>query len=299
MGAVRTRGFLFFTRRLIMSSSSRPEHKSSQQPQEQQRTGTPAPSLAGHGPTSTQESSPGSVAGTVKDKAEELVSSLGSRVGDAWDSTKHGAQYAASAVADTAEGAWDEIIGFVSHHPLATVAAGGGLAYLLFRSLSESSGSASYWPRWRERSWGGEYPEQQRRSSWERGRGYGAEGQRQHEPSRLWEPRESRTGQGASAGEGSSFTERAQDLASAAAERVGQAWESTRQGAQQLASTVADRAGDAWETMGDWGRGYPLGTLLVGVALGFGLDELLRSQGLLGCRTESQQQRSSGARMHF
>ncbi len=266
-----------------MSSASHQEQKPSQQTQEQ-CAGGPAPSLAGHSPTPTRESSLSGMAGAVKDKT-----------GDFWDSAKEGAQHAALTVARQAENAWDEVSRFVRRHPWATLAAGGGLTFLLIRSMIETSRTGPYWTSWRDRFRGEEYPEWERGSGWGRSRGYDfPERQRGYDsgrssPSQLWESRESQAGEGTARTEGGSFSERAQDLASTAAERVGQAWESTREGARQLASTVADRAGDAWETMGDWGRGYPLGTLLVGVALGFGLDELLRSQGMLGCRTSSRQ----------
>ncbi len=267
-----------------MSSASHQEQKPSQQTQEQ-RAGGPAPSLAGHSPTPSRESSLSGMAGAVKDKT-----------GDFWDSAKEGAQHAALTVARQAENAWDEVSRFVRRHPWATLAAGGGLTFLLIRSMTGTSRPSSDWTSWRDRFRGEDYPGQERGSGWNRSRESDfSQRQRGSEPSQLWEPRESRTSERASSAEGGSFSERAQDLASTATERVGQAWESTREGARQWASTVADRAGDAWETMGDWGRGYPLGTLLVGVALGFGLDELLRSQGVLGCRTSSQQQHTAGA----
>lgn len=270
-----------------MSSSSRREQHPSQPAHGQPQAEKPAPSLAGHNPTQTSESSLSGIAGAVKDKAQELASSFGSRGEDVWNTTKQGARQAASAVASTAESAWDEVSRFVRHHPLATLAAGGGVAFLLIRSMAESSGPDYNQTTWRERAWERDFPEQQR--------GYRA-GRSSYSPP--WERREPRSEESATATGNGGFGERAQEMASAAAERAGQAWESTREGARQLASTVANRAEDAWETMGDWGRGYPLGTLVVGAALGFGLNELLRSQGLLGCQAGSQQ-RTSGAEMNL
>ncbi len=157
---------------------------------------------------------------------------------------------------------------------------------MLFRSLSESFGS-DYGSGGRNWYPSRGFSERQRGYGWGRDRGYDSGSQRSYDSGRsaYWqsrEPAQAHGGEGATNTGAGNFSERAQEMASAAAERVGDAWESTREGARQLASTVADRAGDAWETVGDWGRGYPLGTLLVGVALGFGLDELLRSQGMLG-----------------
>lgn len=270
-----------------MSSGSRREHASQHQRE-------PGPSLQGHAPTCSSEPSQGGIAGAVKEKAQDLASSLGARGEEMWQTARQGA----SAVADTVGSGWDEVSSFVSRHPWATFAVGGGVAFLLFRALSERSAFDYYTSGWRSSYPGRGFAERQGGYGWGRDRGYDAASQRGYDVGRsaYYQPRErpsSQGGEGATNAGAGSFSERAQEMASAAAERVGQAWESAREGTCQLASTVADRAGDAWETMGDWGRGYPLGTLLVGAALGFGLNELLRSQGILGTRNTGRYEGSS------
>jgi hypothetical protein len=52
-----------------------------------------------------------------------------------------------------------------------------------------------------------------------------------------------------------------------------------------VASAVARGAENAWDTVSDWGRGYPVATLLVGAGLGFAAAKLLTSQSSAACRT--------------
>src|SRR5205823_13096705 len=56
-------------------------------------------------------------------------------------------------------------------------------------------------------------------------------------------------------------------------ERVGEGWESAKQGAQDMASAVTSRTSDALDTVGDWSREYPRATpatgLLIGACCGF------------------------------
>ncbi len=70
--------------------------------------------------------------------------------------------------------------------------------------------------------------------------------------------------------------DKAQELASTAAARAQDAWESTKQGTQQAASAVATRAEDAWDRMTNCMSRYPLATLLTGLGLGFALAALVR-----------------------
>jgi len=67
--------------------------------------------------------------------------------------------------------------------------------------------------------------------------------------------------------------EKVQGLASGAADRLGDAWESTRQGMQQGASTAAQTAQDFWNSSGDLIRRYPIAS----VAIAFGLGCLVTS----------------------
>ena len=85
--------------------------------------------------TRTEESSPGGVVGTLKEKAQDVASTLGSTAESAWEGT----QQAASAVAGTAEEAWDSVISCMSRYPLATFCTGIGLGFLLARALGNTS----------------------------------------------------------------------------------------------------------------------------------------------------------------
>jgi ElaB/YqjD/DUF883 family membrane-anchored ribosome-binding protein len=62
--------------------------------------------------------------------------------------------------------------------------------------------------------------------------------------------------------------EKVQDLASGAAQRVEDAWESTRQGVRQGAQAVAHTAQDFWTDTTDLIRRYPVAA--VGIAFGLG-----------------------------
>lgn len=73
--------------------------------------------------------------------------------------------------------------------------------------------------------------------------------------------------------------EKAQELASTATARAGEAWETTRHAAQQAASTVADTAENAWEQTTTFMRRYPVLTLCVGIGIGCLLSQFLRNQG--------------------
>ena len=69
--------------------------------------------------------------GAIKDKAQEVASGLACKVEEAWDSTKQGVQQAASTVATTAEGAFNEVTRFMRTYPFATLCAGVGLGFVL------------------------------------------------------------------------------------------------------------------------------------------------------------------------
>jgi hypothetical protein len=71
------------------------------------------------------------VAGTVKEKAQEVASAVGQTAERAWDTTRQAAQQAA----DYAQEAWGSARGFMGRYPLATLAFGLGLGFLLARLL--------------------------------------------------------------------------------------------------------------------------------------------------------------------
>src|SRR4051812_35965583 len=70
--------------------------------------------------------------------------------------------------------------------------------------------------------------------------------------------------------------EKVQDLASGAASRIGDAWESTRQGLQQGASTVRQTAQDFWNSSGDLIRRYPIASVAIAFGLGCLVTSLVR-----------------------
>ena len=115
--------------------------------------------------TRTEESSPGGVVGTLKEKAQDVASTLGSTAESAWEGT----QQAASAVAGTAEEAWDSVISCMSRYPLATFCTGIGLGFLLARALGNTSMTRTM------RSW---LP-----YSWSHGSPFGWNLGQQHQPS--------------------------------------------------------------------------------------------------------------------
>jgi ElaB/YqjD/DUF883 family membrane-anchored ribosome-binding protein len=70
--------------------------------------------------------------------------------------------------------------------------------------------------------------------------------------------------------------EKAQHLASEAASRIGDAWESTRQGMRQGASTAAQSAQDVWNNSGDLIRRYPIASVAIAFGLGCLMTALFR-----------------------
>jgi ElaB/YqjD/DUF883 family membrane-anchored ribosome-binding protein len=70
--------------------------------------------------------------------------------------------------------------------------------------------------------------------------------------------------------------EKVQDMASGAASRIGDAWESTRQEAQQAASTVGRTAQDFWTSSGDLIRRYPIASVAIAFGLGCLVTALFR-----------------------
>jgi ElaB/YqjD/DUF883 family membrane-anchored ribosome-binding protein len=77
------------------------------------------------------------MASAVKEKAQDMASSVASTAEEAWDSTREGVQRAASAIADTAGDAWGDVTGFMRRYPFATLFAGIGVGFLLAQVINE------------------------------------------------------------------------------------------------------------------------------------------------------------------
>lgn len=73
----------------------------------------------------------------LMDKAQELASNLGTKAEDAWDSTRHGVQRAASTVAGTAEDAFASATECMRRYPIATLCAGFGVGFLIGRLVAQ------------------------------------------------------------------------------------------------------------------------------------------------------------------
>lgn len=67
----------------------------------------------------------------VKDKAQDVASTVAEKAEDLWGSTKQGIQEASSTVADQAEDTFLTVTGFMSRYPLATFFTGCCLGVLL------------------------------------------------------------------------------------------------------------------------------------------------------------------------
>jgi ElaB/YqjD/DUF883 family membrane-anchored ribosome-binding protein len=87
--------------------------------------------------TKTNEGTHGGVVSAVKDKVEDVASSVASSAVEAWDSTRQGVQRAASGVAHTAEDAWGEMTGLMRRYPFGTLCVGVGVGFLLSRLLED------------------------------------------------------------------------------------------------------------------------------------------------------------------
>lgn len=85
-----------------------------------------------------EASSASGMAGGLKEKAQDLASTVASSAEDAWDTTRQGVQQAVTAVASTAEDAWTNVADFMRRYPLATFCLGLGLGILLTRAFEWS-----------------------------------------------------------------------------------------------------------------------------------------------------------------
>jgi ElaB/YqjD/DUF883 family membrane-anchored ribosome-binding protein len=92
--------------------------------------------------------------GGIKDKAQDVASSVAQRAEQAWDATRqgaeqawettrHGAQQLASGASDTAEQAWEAANRLMTRNPLGTLVCGFALGFLFARIL-EAGGSRRY-----------------------------------------------------------------------------------------------------------------------------------------------------------
>jgi hypothetical protein len=81
------------------------------------------------------QESTGGVLGAAAGKAQGLASGVASAAEQAWEGTSEGAQYAASAVAHTAEDAWGSVRGCMSRYPFATFFAGVGVGVLAMMAM--------------------------------------------------------------------------------------------------------------------------------------------------------------------
>ena len=88
-------------------------------------------------PHKMNEGTVGGMASAVKDKVEDVASSVASTAEEAWDSTREGVQRAASTVAHTAGDAWGEVTGLMRRYPFGTLCVGIGLGFLLSRVLED------------------------------------------------------------------------------------------------------------------------------------------------------------------
>jgi ElaB/YqjD/DUF883 family membrane-anchored ribosome-binding protein len=80
----------------------------------------------------------------VKEKAQELASTVTSRAEEAWETTRHAAQQAASRVAGTAEDAWEQTAAFMRRYPAVTLFVGIGIGCLLSQ-LFRKQGPRGQW----------------------------------------------------------------------------------------------------------------------------------------------------------
>ena len=78
------------------------------------------------------------VAGALKEKAQDLASTVTSSAEEAWEGAREGARRAATAVAGTAENAWASMTQCMSRYPLATFGMGICLGILLTRAFEWS-----------------------------------------------------------------------------------------------------------------------------------------------------------------
>jgi ElaB/YqjD/DUF883 family membrane-anchored ribosome-binding protein len=95
-----------------------------------------------------EEGTASGMASAVKEKAQELASTVTSRAGEAWDTTRQTAQQAASTVVSGAEGAWDEVSSLMRRYPVASLCVGICIGFLLSQLIRNQGMHASRTRPW-------------------------------------------------------------------------------------------------------------------------------------------------------
>jgi hypothetical protein len=108
----------------------------------EQSRGPEAGRMSGHtGAGTSGHQGEGGVAGAIKEKAQDVASSVSSTASEAWESAKRGVQDAASSVSEYSGDAWDSVNTFMTRYPFATFLCGFGLGML----VAQAFGSSSSW----------------------------------------------------------------------------------------------------------------------------------------------------------
>jgi hypothetical protein len=75
----------------------------------------------------------GGMVSAVRDKVEDVASSVAATAEEAWDSTRQGVRR----VADSAGDAWGEVTGLMRRYPFGTLCVGIGVGFVLARLLED------------------------------------------------------------------------------------------------------------------------------------------------------------------
>jgi hypothetical protein len=94
--------------------------------------------------TRPEESGASGMVETMKEKAQDFASDAASRAQETWETTRQGAQQAATAAEDAFFGFRD----FLGRYPFATLCAGIGFGFLLARAFDMMSDTSRY--TWRD-----------------------------------------------------------------------------------------------------------------------------------------------------
>jgi ElaB/YqjD/DUF883 family membrane-anchored ribosome-binding protein len=81
------------------------------------------------------------LAGQVKDRASDLASNIGHQASQAWDSTRHGVEHAASAVSDQAGEAFDNVTGMIRRYPIPSLLIAFGVGFLVAQVIQVTTES--------------------------------------------------------------------------------------------------------------------------------------------------------------
>jgi hypothetical protein len=105
-----------------------------------------------HGPTFREQSGrpetgrteQGGTMGAVKEKAQELGSSIASGAQQAWDTTRRQSREWASNVAETAENAWEGFGNTIRRYPVASLLIALGVGFILGGGLGMTARRSSW-----------------------------------------------------------------------------------------------------------------------------------------------------------